>query len=294
MYQDIAAPVTPKSLVIDLLSTMPSHFPVPVGALVRAAALFGIGENSMRVTLARLRSAGQVESDQRGLYRLSAAALPLNRRVRSWPSIEEGVGPWARDWIAVEMSGLPRRHRRGSRERERALRMLGFEALTSALRIRPNNIDGGAELCRRRLEELGFSPSPVVFRLADLDAATDQRARELWHVDELEARYSTTREILAASAQRLPGLPSDLAMAESFRLGGEAVRQIVLDPLLPDEIVDTGARRALIDEMRRYDRTGREYWKQWAGASAEPERSPVGIGELEGARVATQAADPAS
>jgi len=171
--------------------------------------------------------------------------------------------------------------------------MLGFEALTAALRIRPNNLVGGVELCRRRLEELGFAPAPFVLRLADLDEATDQRARELWSVDELEARYRTTRKLLAASARRLPGLSSQDAMAESFRLGGEAVRQIVLDPLLPEEIVDTAARRALVDEMRRYDRIGRKFWKRWAGASVELERSPVGIGEFEIARAAAAAADTA-
>ena len=47
------------------------------------------------------------------------------------------------------------------------------------------------------------------------------------------------------------------------------------------EIIDAEARRALIDEMRRYDRIGRRFWKEWAGASVELERSPVGIGEFE-------------
>ena len=53
-------------------------------------------------------------------------------------------------------------------------------------------------------------------------------------------------------------------MAESFRVGGDAVRQIVLDPLLPDPIVDVDARRALVAAMRRYDRIGRSCWKAWA------------------------------
>ena len=159
--------------------------------------------------------------------------------------------------------------------------MLGFEMLTTALQIRPNNLLGGVDFCRRRLEELGFAPPPMVFRLADLDESLDRRARELWHVDELEARYRGTRELLVESARKLPGLSGDAAMVESFQLGGEAVRQIVLDPLLPDEIIDTDARRALVAEMRRYDTIGREYWKQWAGASAELEWSAMGIGEFE-------------
>jgi hypothetical protein len=32
--------------------------------------------------------------------------------------------------------------------------------------------------------------------------------------------------------------------------------------------------------MRRYDGIGRDYWKQWAGDSVEPERSPIDIGSL--------------
>ncbi|MBW2388328.1 MAG: PaaX family transcriptional regulator [Deltaproteobacteria bacterium] len=281
MYQKSATPVTAKSLVIDLLSTMPSHHPVPVGALVRAAALFGIGENSMRVALARLRSRGTVESDRRGLYCLSRAALPINRQVRSWSSIESGVGSWDGSYLAVETSGLPRRDKTGSRTRERALRFLGFESLTSALRVRPNNLLGGVDHCRHRLTELGFSPAPVVFRLSEFDAILERRARTLWDGYELETNYGATRTRLAESAQRLPQLSTEAAMAESFQLGGEAVRQIVLDPLLPKEIVDVETRGAMIDEMRRYDRIGREAWKRWAGASVEPESSPIDIGAFE-------------
>jgi phenylacetic acid degradation operon negative regulatory protein len=281
VYQNSSAPVSAKSLVIDLLSTMPSHQPVPVGALVRAAALFGIGENSMRVALARLRSRGTVASDQRGLYCLSPAALPINRQVRSWSSIESGIGNWDGSFLAVETSGLPRRERRGSRTRERALRFLGFEALTPALRVRPNNLHGEVDGCRLRLVELGFAPAPIVFRLSELDATLEQRARTLWDGYELETHYTKIKIQLEASAVRLPQLSTEAAMAESFQLGGEAVRQIVLDPLLPEEIVDVEARHAMIEEMRKYDRIGRKAWKQWAGASIEPERSPIDIGAFE-------------
>ncbi len=71
-------------------------------------------------------------------------------------------------------------------------------------------------------------------------------------------------------------------MSESFLLGGEALRQIVLDPLLPAPIVDVDARRALVDAMRRYDRIGRRYWKAWAGEAVELEQSPAAIGAIGG------------
>jgi phenylacetic acid degradation operon negative regulatory protein len=82
------------------------------------------------------------------------------------------------------------------------------------------------------------------------------------------------------SAERLSSLSDVEAMAETFRLGGEAVRRIVLDPLLPEAIVDARARRALVDAMRRYDRLGRKYWKAWTGESVALERSPAEAGGM--------------
>lgn len=274
-YDKAPLPVSARSLIVDLLSTMPPRHPVPVGALVRAGALFGIGENSMRVSLARLRARGTVESDRRGLYRLSRAALPVNREVRSWSTVEDGVTPWDGSWIAVETSSLPRR---SARVRERAFRLLGLEALTPALRVRPNNLVGGVEGCRERLDALGYAPTAVVFQLAELDDGTLERACDLWNVGQLESDYAETRQRLEASAERLPSLTREAAMAESFQVGGAAVRLIALDPLLPDAIVDVAARRAMIEQMRAYDRIGRDAWKQWAGASVELESSPVDRG----------------
>lgn len=272
--------VSAKSLAIDLLSTMPSHFPVAVGALLRGAAILGIGENSMRVALARLRARGLVESDERGLYRLSSIAEPVNRRVRSWRSIEQGVVQWDGSWTAVEMSGLPRGDRKRSRMGLRALRLLGFEALTPGLQIRPDNLAGGVSEVRERLVALGFAPAPMAFRLTDLDSDLDARARSLWDVATLEAGYRASRERLEESTERLSSLSEVEAMAETFRLGGEAVRRIVLDPLLPESIVDVPARRALVEAMQRYDILGRDCWKGWAGESVVLERSPAEAGGL--------------
>jgi phenylacetic acid degradation operon negative regulatory protein len=290
LYDDAGLPVSARSLTIDLLSTMPPRHPVPVGALVRAGALFGIGENSMRVNLARLRARGTVESDARGFYRLSRAALAVNREVRAWSTVEDGVMAWDGSWIAVETSRLPRRN---ARERERAFRLLGMEALTPALRVRPNNLVGGVTDCRERLGALGFAPTATVFRLDELDGETLERACALWDVRRLESDYAETRRRLAASAERLPSLTGDAAMAESFRVGGAAVRLIALDPLLPDAIVDVAARRAMIDEMRAYDRIGRDAWKQWAGESVDLESSPVdrgGFNAAAGARPVSEVA----
>jgi len=36
----------------------------------------------------------------------------------------------------------------------------------------------------------------------------------------------------------------------------------------------------MVEEMRRYDRIGRDTWKAWAVASVELERSPADVGGL--------------
>jgi phenylacetic acid degradation operon negative regulatory protein len=272
--------VSAKSLALDLLSTMPPRYPVAVGALLHGATVLGIGANSMRVALARLRARGLVESDERGLYRLSSSAEPVNRMVRSWRSVEESVTEWDGSWLAVDMSGLSRGDRKRSRGCDRALGLLGFETLTPALRIRPDNLEGGVDGVRERLLTLGFAPVPMAFGLRSLACELDAQARSLWNVEELEMGYRASRDRLIASSERLSSLSEVEAMAETFRFGGEAVRRIVLDPLLPEPIVDTNARRALVEAMRDYDRLGRNCWKAWAGGAVGLERSPAEAGGL--------------
>ena len=88
-----AMDVSPRSLILDLLSTM-RRGAMPVRVLVRAGEMFGISENNVRVALARLVRAGRVERDERGQYRLGAAAEAVNRRVTAWQRVEDQLRAW--------------------------------------------------------------------------------------------------------------------------------------------------------------------------------------------------------
>jgi len=251
---------TAKSLTLDLLSTLPGST-MPVGALVEAAALFGIQENALRVALARLRAAGQVERDERGRYRLGTAAQPIDRRVTSWRRAAERVRPWDGGWLGVHTAGLaPRPSERQLRRRGRALRFLGFETLVPGLALRPDNLRGGVASVREELHALGLEAGALVFELGALDPATEARARGLWDVAALCAGYRQSLADLAASERRLQVASEADAMVESFLLGGRVLRQLVLDPLLPEPVVPTAERDALVEAMRRYDRLGRACW----------------------------------
>ena len=229
---------------------------MPVAALVAAGALFELSENRVRVAVARLLASGRLERDERGRYRLGAGAVPVDRRVRSWRRLEERTRRWDGGWIAVHGAPRGREGRRGAR----ALRLLGFASLARDLVVRPDNLRGGVPQVRAELRELGLEPDALVFGLRELDLAGEARARRLWDAAALRAGHARSRAEVERSAEHLGRLPAERAMAESFLLGGRVIRQLVLDPLLPDPILPVAERDALVEAMRRYDRLGRACW----------------------------------
>src|SRR5262249_46512570 len=100
----------------------------------------------------------------------------------------------------------------------------------------------------------------------------------------LRAGYRKMRDLLAESEKRIPTLAIEAAMTESFRLGGQAIRQIVLDPLLPEPIVPAAERAALVAALRRYDRLGRSCWAELLRATGVTGlRTPADLRMMESA-----------
>lgn len=266
---------TAKSLILDLLSTM-GGAAMPVRALIGAGELFGLSENGIRVGLARLGVRRVVERDERGQYRVSRRAAAVQSHVRAWSRVEERMTAWDGGWIGVHTGALKRSDRRGARRRRRAFDFLGFRELDPGLWIRPDNLRGGVAEVRRQLEALGLDAAAIVFALGALDDATEARARRLWDVTRLRASHRAMRESLAASERRLPRLATERAMVETFTLGGRAIRELVLDPLLPEPIIPAAERRALVEAMRRYDRVGRDCWRPFMRTHGAPtHRTPT-------------------
>lgn len=141
---------------------------------------------------------------------------------------------------------------------------------------------GGAAAIRDELLALGLEADALVMR-AELRGADGAEATRLWDTEALGAAYRETRDALAACSARLPQLPRDEAMAASFTLGGTAIRQILLDPLLPAPIGDPEGLLELVHEMRGFDKLGRNLWSGWMGESgAQPLFGPADVRELRG------------
>ncbi len=251
-------PVTPKRLVLDLLRVARDK-PVPVGALVGVGALFGLTGNSMRVAITRLLARGLVESDERGSYRLSPATDPLTAHVERWREGEARMRRWESEWLLVSPPrGADRSTRRHSL---RALGLSGFREGLDGLWTRPHNLAEPLSTTFERLGALGLDPGARHFVASHLDAKLRRRwETTLWPIEQLQRGYRRALDSVERSMARVGSMPAEQALVETFVVGGEAIRVIATDPLLPEAILSSFERRALSDAMLRYDELGRGIW----------------------------------
>ena len=253
---------TAKSLILDLLQSLRGRA-LPVRALVEAGALFGLRENAVRVALARLLERGTVEREQAGQYRLPAERQALSRHIARWSEREGRTVAWTGAWVGVLGAGLARSERSARRRDARALALLGFAELAPSLWVRPDNLRGGVAATRAELHELGLAREAAVVGLSELEAELDARARELFDGEARTRSLRAARVSVERGLARLPELARESAMVESFRVGGRAIRELVLDPCLPDALAPESERRALLAAMRAYDRAGRAAWREF-------------------------------
>jgi phenylacetic acid degradation operon negative regulatory protein len=267
--------VTPKSLLLDLLRVAPE--PVAVRRLVGVGDLFGFEANAVRVALTRLVAAGLVESDERGSYRLGAASSPVAALVDAWRLGDARLRAWKGGWLCVHH---PRGGQRGARHKSLgALARLGFREGLEALWIRPDNLRRNREELVAELSALRLARGATPFLASDFSEALVGRWRTtLWPLAQLRAGWRRTLGRLETGSARLSRMSLEQALVESFVTGGEAIRVLALDPLLPDEILDGSERRRLHQAMVRYDERGRAIWNEFLGrAGLDSAPSHLGI-----------------
>lgn len=262
--------VQPKHLLLELLLASGDN-PLPVSHAVAAGAVFGLSENHVRVTLARLAAQDMVMATERGAWRLGPAAQGLAQDVSNWRSAAQRLRPWNGQYVAVHCGALARSDRAAVLQRERALHLLGFAELQRDFYVRPDNIESNIAAIRLRLHTLGLEPQAVVCGCHLFDAPTEAAIDALWDGTALNHGYSATQQRLQdwlASAARLP---TPQAARESFFLGGAAIRQLVYDPLLPEPMVDGALRQAFIETVHAFDDAGRAIWNRFYDTLPTPD-----------------------
>jgi hypothetical protein len=131
--------------------------------------------------------------------------------------------------------------------------------------VRPDNLRQPFESMTERFRALGLEDGAELFRARDFSAHTTARfASDLWSTRALQRGYATALRNLERSMQQLEGMPRDTALVQTYLLGGEAIRVLATDPLLPEQIMEGQTRAALTETMLRYDALGHALWRDFA------------------------------
>lgn len=251
--------INARHLILDLLLAAKGKS-LTAREAITACRIFSISENSVRVALVRLSADNFIESTERGRYRLAANALEVANDVSHWRHVEKRLRDWQGDYLAVYSGALGRSDRTALSHRERALKLLGFRELEQGLHIRPNNIERDVHIVRKRLLALGLESTALTFVASNFSAEHELSIRTLWDLNALNTLYVTQKKRLDEWIANADDLSPEVAARESYLIGHEAIRYVVFDPLLPEQMVDTKAREAFIECVRQYDRKGHEIW----------------------------------
>lgn len=207
--------MTARSVVLSVLLGAHPAWATP-SELIRLTADFDIREQTLRVALTRMVSAGDLVRSEDG-YRLSDRLLVRQRRQ------DDALDPRTRDWdgtwttVVITSVGMDPRVRAAMRN---ALQNSRFGELREAVWLRPDNLDD-------------VLPAEVEGRVRVLHARDDnpgQLAAQLWDLD----GWSDTGYRLLAEMASASDTPARFAVAAGM------VRHLLADPVLPDELLPSG------------------------------------------------------
>lgn len=254
--------MTPKSLILDLFSASGS-VPIAVKTMIRAAAVFDIPANRLRVALTRLTADGALEPVARGVYALRGRSASTNAEASAWRDRDRELCPWSGGWLAA--AGVV-----DDAKITGPLHRLGFRSAGDALWLRPDNLRGGAQAQRARLQRLDIASGiSTLLEVSRLEPSYGDNLIARWDITTRTAMQMALQEELEASLLELEDRDLEGAARETFVLGGRAIRALLLDPLLPEVLAAPQARRALEKQMRSYDEKGRKIWSSLLGVPFE-------------------------
>ena len=255
-------PLSARELILTLMDSTRARA-LSASYLIAAARLFDMDPGSVRVALARLVREGSLTGAGRGRYALGSRAGTLHSLVKNWSRAEASLIDWTGEWLTVLVGHLARSNKAAVRGNERALNLFGFAEMASGLWVRPANLARSLDQVRADLLELGLVSGSLCAQIRQIAPPERLDPEPLWQTDALAERYQRNMRRLADSTARLAVLDDPAAARETLLIGRDVTRDILLDPLLPDALVDAVARRQMIAAMRDYDRIGKAYWREF-------------------------------
>lgn len=228
--------------------------------IIRACGMFDITAANVRVVVQRLVAENLLDSKERGHYQLGQAATNITKDVSTWKNALDRLDSWHGDWIGVHCAALTRYDRKTSKSKQRALKLVGCQELSKEMFIRPNNLKGGIHSMRLRLNSLGLDDEIPIFRIADFDTQTANKVKTLWDRKKIEENYQTTTDELLRWLGNLNNLSAQQAATESFLIGDRAIRQMIYDPLLPEQMINIETRATFSKTLKLFDGVGQDIW----------------------------------
>lgn len=210
--------ITPLTARSVALSTLLGYHPpaLPIRALIRVGALFGIAERATRVALTRMVKDGDVTVEE-GVYRLSDRLL--RRQAKQDAITSPQTREWSGSWEMAVVTGAarPLGERVALRKSMVAFRMA---ELREGVWLRPDNL---------LQKPSGALADQCVFFTSQYEDPNGL-AEQLWDLSEW-----------AAEARRLIEVIRDAdELVDGFMATAEVIRHLLLDPYLPDQLLPPG------------------------------------------------------
>jgi phenylacetic acid degradation operon negative regulatory protein len=254
---NVATSCQPKDLVMDLMRAVAPE-PLDVKTLIGIGAIFGFNGNQMRVAVTRLCQSQQLNCQERGIYALGDHGQESVLLSRDWRIGEDRLRSWDGFWYMVALPPALERNRH--RRALQALHHNGFRQGLRSLFVRPANLRLSTEQLRQRLQGLGLDESCQLWRAGDISAGLCDDWQGLWSDEGWEEGHHSARKQLEFSLANLRKLSPEDQLRESFILGGESIRLLVTDPLLPQTIAKGQERQLHTAAMQTYDQAARKLW----------------------------------
>lgn len=229
--------------------------------------MFSISENSVRVTLSRLVSRGLIVADERGFYQMTTAYDPVRNWIDGWSKGEDRITEWNGRWFCIHP---PLKIRKTDWQQfGDAAQRLGFRVVEDRMWVRPDNLVLPRESISELVEAMSGVSDLVYSSAIEVHANDIELKLELlWNRSALEQEYRRGINRLKKCMRRQKNPKSLEALRESILVGGEAIRLLALDPLLPDTMINKNLRIELDTTTKNYNALYREAWEVFLGTGS--------------------------
>lgn len=254
--------MTPRGLIMSLFNA-PDTSMLTIGQLIKAGALFEIEATAIRMTASRLIKDKLIESHQRGVYRAGEKATRLNSEIQSWRNTDKKVSRWNGHWMLALTNHLGRTNKAQLRSMTRAFHLYGFTEVELGVWLRPANLVQNINQVSDNLIEIGMDSGVHLMVVSEVAGKQQTTWCANWPINELQVSYSKMISKIKASLTGLNDMNNQDAAKETLIIGQSAIRLINLDPLLPNEFINTELFETVVELMIAYDKVGQTYWQRF-------------------------------